>query len=235
MGRQHIITPRLILGLGIIVVGVLMTLETLGLVDTQAIFEWWPLVPILIGLTKIFLVRGGAVVSGLIWLSVGTLFLLNKLDVLEVSPWDLWPLILVLIGGNLVRRALFPGRSKGDAPSDTLSGFAMFTGQGQRSTSQDFRGGDFTALMGGCDVDLSEADIQGEAIVDVFAFWGGIDLTVPSEWNVQSEVSCLAGGFEDDTGGGTDKDPNKTLRLRGMAIMGGVRIANESRRRRRRH
>ena len=51
----------------------------------------------------------------------------------------------------------------------------------RRSNSQTFEGADLTAVMGGCEIDLRQASMApgGEAVIDVFAFWGGIDVKVP--------------------------------------------------------
>ena len=80
--------------------------------------------------------------------------------------------------------------------------------------------------MGGCEIDLRQASIkEGDAVIDVFALWGGIDLKVPLDWSVVMQGSPLMGGFDDKTHppqGGS----NKRLVIKGYAIMGGVQISN---------
>jgi hypothetical protein len=98
------------------------------------------------------------------------------------------------------------------------------------------------AVMGGCELDFREARL-GPGVTDlrVFAVWGGIDIIVPPGLNVESHGIGLLGGFDyvSDVEPG---DPNApTLRISGLACMGGVEInvrypgesARDARRRRR--
>jgi hypothetical protein len=79
--------------------------------------------------------------------------------------------------------------------------------------------------MGGCEIDLRNAGIDGDATIDVFAMWGGIEIRVPETWTVVGRVTPLLGGFEDSTralpGAG-----NQRLIVRGLVIMGGIEIKN---------
>ena len=49
-----------------------------------------------------------------------------------------------------------------------------------------FRRADLTAIMGGVEVDLRGASTGQEAVIDVFAWWGGIEITVPPDWAVSN-------------------------------------------------
>ena len=80
--------------------------------------------------------------------------------------------------------------------------------------------------MGGCEIDLRRASINGEAVIDLFAFWGGIEIRVPEDWTIIPRVTPLMGGFEDKTRPSTQPLPAKRLVLRGIAIMGGIVIKN---------
>ena len=54
--------------------------------------------------------------------------------------------------------------------------------------------------MGGVDLDLRKARMgPSPAVLDVVAFWGGIELKVPAGWNVEGQVMPILGGFEDKT------------------------------------
>ena len=64
-------------------------------------------------------------------------------------------------------------------------------------TTADFKGGQATAVMGGCEIDLRHASMpEGRAaVLDTFAFWGGIEIRVPDDWEVVSQGSAALGGF----------------------------------------
>ena len=144
---------------------------------------------------------------------------------------DLWPLLLILIGFSLMSGTGHRWRhSLQDAPdtpsSPDLSCFAVLSGTKRTMTSRNFQSGEITAVMGGCEVDLRSADIDGkEAVITTFAMWGGIKIQVPREWSVDLQGFPLLGGFDDKTQQPADSGAKKLI-VRGSAIMGGVEITN---------
>jgi hypothetical protein len=221
------VTPRLVLGIAILLAGVVFTLDNLDLLDADRVIDYWPLLLVVIGLAKLTDARrtGAWLTSGL-WILVGVWWTIYNLAIVDFHPIDFWPIFLIVAGLFLVQRALRPARRSGDAPTDRLTGFAVLGGSSRRSSSLDFQGGDFTAVMGGCEVDLREARIANPpAVVDVFAFWGGVEIRVPRDWAVDSQVTAILGGVEDRTARDT-LDASQQLVVRGMAMMGGVDIRN---------
>ena len=79
--------------------------------------------------------------------------------------------------------------------------------------------------MGGCEVDLRHAGINGDAVIDVFAMWGGIELRVPESWTVITKVTPIMGGVEDNTRAPQNPGGHR-LTIRGMVLMGGIEIKN---------
>jgi hypothetical protein len=109
-------------------------------------------------------------------------------------------------------------------PMQTVDVTAILGGFERRVHTQDFRGGEVTAVMGGCALDMRAASMTGEAVIDVFAFWGGVTLKVPPDWTVVLEGTPIMGGFEEKTV--SPPDGSKRLVVRGYAIMGGVEVRN---------
>jgi len=107
-----------------------------------------------------------------------------------------------------------------------LSATAILGGVKRVNNSQDFRGGDATAIMGGCEIDLRPASItpNHEPVLEVFAMWGGIEIRVPPDWTVISKVDPILGGFEDKTM--PPKDESKRFVVRGSVVMGGIEVKN---------
>ncbi|HUK13223.1 MAG TPA: DUF5668 domain-containing protein [Thermoanaerobaculaceae bacterium] len=119
-----------------------------------------------------------------------------------------------------------PGAAPASEVASTVSAFALLGAVRRRSIGQDFRGGDLTAIMGGCELDLRGASIMsGDAVIDTFAMWGGIEIRVPEDWTVVVQGTPILGGFEDKTRH-VAGDPRKVLVVRGAAVMGGVEIKN---------
>jgi predicted membrane protein len=224
---------QVILGLIIVALGVIYTLDNLGVIYADSFIRLWPLLIVLYGLSKI--VQGDAMPQKLwggFWVLVGGLWLLDKLNVIYFSIWDLWPLILVVIGASMIwgrsrgqTRFTMGGSVAGDSTS-TINALAFMGGFKRSNDSQDFRGGEATAIMGGCEIDLRKASIkEGEAVLDLTAIMGGIEIWVPEDWKVILKGVPLLGGFEDKTHP-TGLESTKSLVVRGYAIMGGVEIKN---------
>jgi predicted membrane protein len=102
---------------------------------------------------------------------------------------------------------------------------AIMSGISRGNNSSAFRGADLVAIMGGCELDLRKAAINGEATIDLFCMWGGIEIRVPEDWTVESHVVPLMGGVEDKTRP-IQAATTHRLTLRGVALMGGVEIRN---------
>src|SRR5688572_7339862 len=173
-GRGLRINSGLVVGLSLMAFGLLFTLNNLGLADVRQYLGYWPLVLILVGLAK--LTEAGGRMGALIWIGVGTWILLAKLGLIPRDVWRVWPgLVILLVGGYLVRRAIRPVRPRGDrARSDeVVHMFAVLGGFNRVSNSKSFRGGDVGAFMGGCQLDLRQAEAaDGEAVLDVVVVMG---------------------------------------------------------------
>ncbi|HET7698776.1 MAG TPA: DUF5668 domain-containing protein [Vicinamibacterales bacterium] len=226
-------SAQVLFGLMIVALGVLFTLDNLEVLNARDYIRYWPAGLVAVGLLKIVQARssGHGWVSGLIFIGVGAWMLLNGILYFTINVRDLMPLLLVALGGYMVWRG-FGGRRRdpAEAASDgqsSFSAFAIMGGVSRRSSSQAFVGADLTAVMGGCEIDLRQASIPPgrEAAIEVFAFWGGIDIKVPDDWTVVTRVMPLMGGVEDKTRA-PQGGPLKRLVVRGVVIMGGVTIKN---------
>jgi len=223
--RAPRLTPQLLMGLIIIAVGALFTLDNLGLVEAHRYLRYWPAALILAGVLKIWQSRGGAgAFGGLLFIVAGLWLLGSTFHVVTINFFDLWPLLLVLFGASLVWRGLGGGRARAATDGhSTVSALAVLGGVHRGNNSRAFRGGDLTAVLGGCEIDLRQAAIDGEAVIDVFAMWGGIEIKVPEDWTVASRVVPILGGFEDKTRPQRGA-ANHRLIVRGFVIMGGVEV-----------
>ena len=83
------------------------------------------------------------------------------------------------------------------------------------------------AIMGGVELDFREAVLTpGVTEINVFTFWGGIEITVPPGVHVESNCMALMAGYEEDAAV-VENDPGPdapTIRINGMAIMAGIEV-----------
>lgn len=81
------------------------------------------------------------------------------------------------------------------------------------------------AVMGGIEIDLTHARFaEQEVTISCFAFWGGIDIRVPDDINVKVDGFGFMGAFEDRTPSRHHIPGAPTVRITGLAIMGGVDV-----------
>jgi predicted membrane protein len=226
---------RFILGAFIILIGALALVDNLQFFNTREIIQFWPAVFIVLGAMKLSQANGrsGYIIGGALVL-VGTSMILNRLGIVSIRFRDWWPLLL--IGGGLLVifkdktskligscEASNPTSSKSNLDS-TIDIVAIMSGNQGNVASQDFRGGEITAVMGGVELDLRNATIQTEAVLNIFAFWGGITLKIPADWTVVNNGIAFLGGIDDQSV--PSMSANKRLIITGTALMGGVEIKN---------
>jgi len=222
------VTLRLVLGMGVMLLGLLLTLDNFGLLETRRFVRFWPVLLIFVGLAKLsHCLRSRARPRGYGLIVLGLVLLLVSLGILDLRL--ALALFLLAVGAAIVWRAARSPVTASVAPVADPSkhlDVSAFMGSIQRALStQDFRGGNAWAVMGGCEIDLSKASIEtGEAVINTFAFWGGIELKVPADWMVESRGTALLGAFEDTSR--RPDDDRKKLIVTGYALMGGVEVKN---------
>ena len=222
------ITAQVIFGFTVIVLGVLFTLDNLRLIHASDYIRYWPVVLIVVGASKVWQTRSGIgnPIVGFLFMLFGTWLLMNHLGYIRRDAWDFWPVLLIFAGAMIMWTGIRGRQARAAAtdPSATLNGVAVLSGVQLQSNATNFRGGELTAFMGGCEIDLRKAAINGDAIIDVFAMWGGIELRVPENWVVINKVTPFMGGVEDKSH--QPANAEHRLTIRGLVIMGGVEIKN---------
>lgn len=221
-------TPQAVLGGAVVVVGLALLAENLGLADADRILRLWPLAVMAVGVTKLLAPqarRSSRVFGGLLTLAGGALAAERIFGLpIDFDAW--WPLVLIGFGVLLLSRAMGrggPGASAAGNRDSYFSEFATWAGKQRRVTSPAFRGADLTAVMGGVEVDLRGAGAaSGGAVIDVFVMWGGIEIWVPPDWAVVNDVTVLMGGVEDKSVG--NQAATHSVTIRGVVIMGGLEI-----------
>jgi hypothetical protein len=139
---------------------------------------------------------------------------------------------ILIVGAILLVVAVFSTLPNSLAQDDeatsssaTFDELAIMGGVKRSYTSSDFRGGEATAVMGGVDLDLRDAVMEGqEARLDVSSIMGGAKIRVPQSWTVAPRVTTIMGGFKDSTRH-PQKDDHKLI-LEGTVVMGGLQISN---------
>lgn len=214
---------RIVTGTAIIAVGVGFVLDNINVIEFGALVgDWWPLAVILAGIL-IFLNDTKSYLWALIVTAVGVAFQLRELGIVDINPWQFfWPFVIIAVGLSIVLRR-GPSHVVSKSERDDLT--AILGGTEQKNRSEDFKGSKLTAVMGGAKLDIRKASIKKEATIELFAFWGGIELIVPRDIVVRNQTSAVLGGIEDKTEQEVGKNA-PVLYITGDVIMAGVEIKN---------
>lgn len=217
-----------------ILIGLAFLLDHLGIISISSLWRFWPLLLVLTGALN-FNSRHRA--WGTILMLAGVLLQLRELGIIHLGWAAFWPMMLIAFGLHVMwgsfqwgSKPVVSKSSSGD-PRTTLNEAVVFGGLERRMTSQDFQGGDITAIFGGIELDLTEANMQAnEATLAITAIFGGVEIRIPPSWQVAFRGAPIFGGVEDKTRTARADDPAnpnpKTLVITGAVIFGGLEIKN---------
>src|SRR5690606_26322804 len=109
--------------------------------------------------------------------------------------------------------------------TDYIDAVSVFGGIKKHIISKNFRGGEIVNIMGGADINLMQADIQGPVVLEVVQIFGGTKIIVPAHWKVHPEMAAIFGGVEDQRFTYTAvPDDTRVLYIKGTSIFGGITI-----------
>jgi predicted membrane protein len=114
----------------------------------------------------------------------------------------------------------------GYTPEDYLDTTAFFGGVHKKIVSKNFKGGDIVTIMGGTELDLSQADFTGLVRLDVVQIMGATKIIVPAHWEIRTDITAIFAGFEDKRQQPTVNNPDKILVIDGTSLMGGIELRN---------
>lgn len=222
-----------LLGGILIAAGALVLLGNLDLLHFDFnLADWWPLILVVLGLVHLIESRNLFDFSGLFLLLLGGVFLAAELDAIRWGDvWRWWPAVLILLGVSLLfrgRPAVLPGSVRGGAPcpDPCLRVNNILAGSDRRVTSQEFRGGDVSNILGGVEIDLLEARLApGEHLLTVSSVLGGVDIRLPRDWRLEVQPTTMLGGVDDHTRQNPEAVGGKLV-IKASALLGGVDIKN---------
>ncbi|MEO5949920.1 MAG: DUF5668 domain-containing protein [Candidatus Saccharimonadales bacterium] len=215
---------RITWGAIIVIVGGLLLLNNFNIPFAQTLFRhFWPLALMAAGVL-IFIQDRRTFVWAILVSGVGTLLLLRELAILNFEPWQvIGPVAIIVVGLSVLFQSTAGRSHTGKNNTDTIS--AVLAGSDHKNTSDNYLGTKVTAIMGGAKLDLRKVTIKKDATIDVFAFWGGVEIIVPRDILIKNHAAAILGGVENKT----DQDAKEgapVLHIVGSTIMAGVEIKN---------
>lgn len=141
-------------------------------------------------------------------------------------------IVLVIIGGLGVlgklqdRVANEESTSEGKSRNNFFEVNNLMGGTKKEYNFTELKGGIINCVMGGTEIDLTNATLEKGATIDVFLMMGGAKIKVPKDWNIVLDTDNIMGDSKDRNAEDEDvvEDNSKTLKIRGTVLMGGLEI-----------
>lgn len=217
---------NVIMGIFLLVIGVLLGLDKLDLgFEIDYSITFWSFLA-LMGILMFVNDRKITIMPSIL-VFVGIWNVLKDLDLITGSIFALfWPIILVIIGVNLIfERGLMskiPANVQHNTNGVVYNG--VFSGVEERLTTKDFKGLTANAVFGGVDLDLRDVEIIDNVQIDVSALFGGVSLTLPEKYNIELVSPMNLFGGTENKFRGKHEEGKKTIYIYSRAIFGGVEL-----------
>ena len=218
-GKERIMKRKenLIWGIVFIIIGLIIGLKVLGIINIDIFFDgWWSLFIIIP--SAISIVKNIRDIGAYIWLAIGVALLLSAQGILdmEIVGKLILPAVLVAIGVGMIFKD-----SKLEKAKENEEYYATFSGQKLNFEGDTFKGASLNAIFGGIDLNLKKADIIDEANIDATSVFGGINIFVPNNVNVEIKSTSLFGGITNKV---ENKENQPTIKIRAFCLFGGVEV-----------
>lgn len=169
--------------------------------DTFNLFfrGWWTLFIIIPCLISI--VENGFNTGNIIGLTIGVLFLVSSQGIINsrIAEKLIFPAILILIGIKIIFRDSF-NKTIGKSINMNISreGRLEYTSilgsQKEIYPNEQFKGASILTVFGGIELNLENAIINEDIIVNSTVIFGGVDIIVPNNVNVRISSVPIFGG-----------------------------------------
>ena len=205
-----------------IIIGILLVVAAIGYIGN--VFEvwhftlffpgWWTL--FIIVPAVIALAANGFRPTYAVLLGIGLLLLITRLGILPSWLSKLFIPVIILAIGFLI---IFRGKENGSMPLY----IAVFSGRTPNYNGKEFTGAICMAFLGGVDLKLKQATIRDGAEIDALAIFGGVDVILPPDVNVEASCIPLFGGLSEPKNRVYDSS-FPTVKINAIAIFGGIDV-----------
>jgi predicted membrane protein len=248
--------PKFIIGVFLVLMGIVLALDQLGVVQANHLLRFWPAALIILGLVMLQRRERQSALRALVLIVVGGWLLLNTLGLVSLDLWGfIWPLLLVFFGARIMMHNQGSGSN---APPDqpgaanptagtTSTGqtgpggyaapnsgepvhaslFSLLSGSKRRWGKSVFRGAEATAFMGGIELDLRDALMSSGELAVIDLFVIMGGVNIFVPPNWTVSLEVVPLlGGVHDKTRSVPSNPAQHLLVRGTVVMGGVEISN---------
>lgn len=217
-------------GIVLVIIGVIVGLNALNITNIDIFFNgWWTLfiiIPSLIGL-----LNEKDKTGNIIGLIIGIVLLLGVQNIINFDLiWKLiLPMIIIIFGLSLIFGNTFNNKiNKEIKKINNKKGkneeyCSTFSQQKIDFDDEEFKGVSLTAVFGGITLDLRNAKINEDVVIDTTSVFGGIDIYVPDNIKIKVKSTSIFGGV-DNKKIKNDNEKEHIIYINASCIFGGVDI-----------
>lgn len=108
---------------------------------------------------------------------------------------------------------------------DYIHTSSLFSGIKKTVLSKDFKGGKVSNLFGSTELDFTNADLTGAAVLDISQAFGEVTIAVPRDWHVETDISQLMAVVDDYREKAfRPKQSDKVLVIKGTSLCASIEI-----------
>ena len=215
-------------GILLILIGFILGLNALNITNINLFFDgWWTLFIIIPSFIELFNEKENKT-GNLIGLGIGVALLLAAQDIIqfEIIFKLIVPFILIMIGlsflfSNKIKKQV-TAKLNNTNKNDLESIVATFSEQKIHKDEENFKGANLDAIFGGITLDLRKTNLEKETIIKASSIFGGIDILLPDDVNVQVKSTPIFGGVYNKIR--NHKENKKTIYIDAFCLFGGIDI-----------
>lgn len=219
-------------GLVLIIIGLIIGLNGLGVTNINLFFKgWWTLFIIVPCFIDLF--NDKDKIGDVIGIVVGILLLLGCYDLFsfDILLKLLLPIILIIIGLSLIFKNNTKVKTimkKLEKENGKTPEYCATFGENNASfDEEEFTGCNIDAIFGGVKLDLKNAKIKKDVVINATSIFGGVTIITPDDVNVKINSTPIFGGVEDERRK-SKKEANekklKTIYINATCVFGGVSL-----------
>lgn len=208
--RRRRVDGAVPLGLALIALGVIFTLDAMEVLDARELLAgWWPVAIVAAGA---WWALTGTTTAGLLAVLVGVLLLATTHDLVDVPVGSLvLPGLLLFVGGALLQAGARLRAARLEVPAGP-------PGSGVTGATQSA-----TAVFGDARLPVSPAGDGADRVVVATSVFGDVRVTVPDGWRVEDRVTRILGEVKVPAPLRGPSD-GPVAELHGLALFGDVRV-----------
>lgn len=218
---------NIVYGIMLILLGIIIALISLGIIHTNLFFKgWWTLVIIIPSI--IGLLFEDDKLGNLISLIIGILLLLGVRNIIDykILLKLFVPILLVTVGLSLILKNILESKKTlqikelNKVKDNTKDIFATLSNENKKIIGE-FKGISIDAVFSNVELDLREAEIKKDQVINVSAIFSGVTILTNNNIKVIVKSDSLFGGVSNHI---EEKDEAKAIYINASCLFGGVEI-----------